>query len=93
MIVCHLAEAIWGPVEIKPVVVDILNVVTGMDVTTEEAQQTAERIWNVIRAFAVREGLRRKDDNAAQAISRRTHTGWPFKGHGYDPGDAGKDER
>jgi aldehyde:ferredoxin oxidoreductase len=62
MIICHLAEAIWGPIEIKPVVVDILNRVTGMDVTTEEAAITAERIWNVIRAFAVREGLRRKDD-------------------------------
>ena len=33
-----------------------------LDSTLEEAHETAERIWNVIRAFSVREGSRRKDD-------------------------------
>ena len=32
------------------------------DLTLEDGEKTAERIWNVIRAFAVREGLRRADD-------------------------------
>ena len=63
MILCHLAEAVWGPIELTQLVVDILNRVTGMELTLEEAEQTAERIWNVIRAFAVREGLRREDDS------------------------------
>lgn len=62
MILCHLAESVWGPVAISQHVVDLLNVVTGMELTRAEATITAERIWNVIRAFAVREGLRRKDD-------------------------------
>jgi aldehyde:ferredoxin oxidoreductase len=63
MIVCHLAEAVWGPLEIQQRVVDILNVVTGMNLTVQEAAETAERMWNVIRAFAVREGLRRAQDS------------------------------
>lgn len=62
MILCHLAEAVWGPVQIQQHVVDMLNVVTGMELTLAEANRAAERIWNVIRAFAVREGLRRGDD-------------------------------
>jgi aldehyde:ferredoxin oxidoreductase len=63
MIVCHLAEALWGPLEIQQRVVDIVNVVTGMSLTVQDAAETAERMWNVIRAFAVREGLRREQDS------------------------------
>ena len=80
MILCHLAEAIWGPIEINPVVVDILNRVTGMDVTTGEAELTAERIWNVIRAFAVREGLRRKDDTLPKRFLTEPIPDGPSKG-------------
>lgn len=62
LMLCHLAEAIWGPIELNQLVVDITNRVTGMDLTLDDAEQTAERIWNVIRAFAVREGGRREHD-------------------------------
>jgi aldehyde:ferredoxin oxidoreductase len=80
MIICHLAEAIWGPVEINQVVVDMLNKVTGMDVTIQEAQLTAERIWNVIRAFAVREGLRRTDDTLPKRFLTEPIPDGPSKG-------------
>jgi aldehyde:ferredoxin oxidoreductase len=80
MIVCHLAEAIWGPIEIKQHVVDILNVVTGMDITLEQANEAAERIWNVIRAFAVREGLRRTDDSLPRRFLSEPIPGGPSKG-------------
>ena len=53
MIVCHLAESIWGPVEINQVVVYMLNTVTGMELTVAEAELTAERIWNVDRKSVV----------------------------------------
>jgi len=62
LILCHLPEMVWGPLEIKQLLVETLNKVTGMDLTVKEAELTAERIWNVMRAFAVREGLRRKND-------------------------------
>jgi aldehyde:ferredoxin oxidoreductase len=80
MILCHLAEAIWGPIEINQCVVDILNVVTGMDLTVEEAGETAERIWNVIRAFAVREGLRREDDSLPKRFLTEPIPDGPSKG-------------
>jgi aldehyde:ferredoxin oxidoreductase len=62
LITCHLAEAVWGPIGLSQLVVDTLNRVTGMELSLEEAEKTAERIWNVIRAFAVREGSRRVHD-------------------------------
>lgn len=80
MIICHLAEAIWGPIEINQIVVDILNKVTGMDVTVQEAQLTAERIWNVIRAFAVREGLRREHDTLPKRFLTEPIPDGPSKG-------------
>ncbi len=88
MIVCHLAESIWGLIEIRQHVVDILNKVTGMDMTVAEAEETAERIWNVMRAFAVREGTAPGRRHAAQALSHRAHPRRPVKGHGHDRGDA-----
>ncbi len=63
LIACHLAEGVWGPIELTQLVVDTLNRVTGMDLSLKEAEQAAERIWNVIRAFAVREGTRRGNDS------------------------------
>jgi aldehyde:ferredoxin oxidoreductase len=80
MFLCHLCEAIWGPIEINQIVVDILNKVTGMDVTVQEAQLTAERIWNVIRAFAVREGLRREQDTLPKRFLAEPIPDGPSKG-------------
>lgn len=62
MIVCHLAESIWGPLDISEWCVKSVNVTTGMQSSLEDAKKTAERIWNLMRAFMVREGFRRKDD-------------------------------
>jgi len=80
MILCHLAEAIWGPVQIGQHVVDILNAVTGMEMTLHEANRTAERIWNVIRAFAVREGLRRHDDTLPRRFLEEPIPDGPSRG-------------
>jgi len=80
MILCHLAEAIWGPTEIKQPCIDIFNAVTGMDLTLEQATTTAERIWNVIRAFAVREGLRRADDTLPRRFLSEPIPEGPSKG-------------
>lgn len=80
MILCHLAEAVFGPIKMNWNVVDILNVVTGMDLTLEDGEKTAERIWNVIRAFAVREGLRRADDSLPKRFLTEPIPDGPSKG-------------
>lgn len=41
---------------------EALNLVTGMGVDLAELRQIGERIYNLERAFNVREGMRRKDD-------------------------------
>ncbi len=80
MIVCHLAESVWGLTEIEQKVVDIFNVVTGMDLTVAQAEETAERIWNVIRAFNVREGMRRADDTLPKRFLEEPIPDGPSKG-------------
>jgi len=62
MIVCHLAESIWGPLDVSEWCVKSVNAATGMEGSLDDAKKTAERIWNLMRAFMVREGFRRKDD-------------------------------
>jgi aldehyde:ferredoxin oxidoreductase len=80
MILCHLAEAVFGPIKMNQNVVDILNVVTGMELTLEDGEKTAERIWNVIRAFAVREGSRRVDDSLPKRFLTEPIPDGPSKG-------------
>ena len=80
MIVCHLAESVWGPLEIGQSVTDILNAVTGLDISTAEAEEAAERIWNIIRAFAVREGTRRSDDTLPARFLSEPIPDGPSKG-------------
>ena len=75
-----MAEAVWGPTEIKETVIDIFNAVTGMDLSLEQAKQAAERIWNVIRAFGVREGQRRSDDTLPKRFLSEPIPEGPSKG-------------
>lgn len=42
---------------------EILNAVTGMEFNEEMLQKSCERILNLERAYIIREGIRRKDDN------------------------------
>jgi len=80
MILCHLAEAVWGPLDVTETVVQAINVVTGMDLSLEDGKKTAERIWNQIRAFAVREGYRRKDDKLPPRFMEEPIKDGPSKG-------------
>jgi len=43
--------------------VGMLNAATGMEFTVEEFLAVGERIWNLVRLFNIREGLRREDEN------------------------------
>ncbi|MCK5256171.1 MAG: aldehyde ferredoxin oxidoreductase family protein [Deltaproteobacteria bacterium] len=80
MIVCHLAESIWGPLDISEWCVKSLNVATGMQSSLEDAKKTAERIWNMMRAFMVRKGFRRKDDKLPKRFMEEPIPKGPSKG-------------
>jgi aldehyde:ferredoxin oxidoreductase len=80
MILCHLAESVWGLTDINQHVVDCLNTVTGMDMALDSARQTAERIWNIIRAFSAREGFRREHDTLPERFLTEPIPEGPSKG-------------
>jgi aldehyde:ferredoxin oxidoreductase len=80
MIVCHLTENIWGPLDLTELAVRCVNLATGMNMTIEEARITAERMWNIIRAFAVREGYRREHDRLPGRFMEEPIKTGPSKG-------------
>ncbi len=47
-------------------VVKLINLATGFDLTEKDYIEMGERIWNLARLFAVREGISRKDDTLPQ---------------------------
>lgn len=61
MIICHMLETVGGPA-LGQLHVDIINSVTGWDMTPEELENIACRIYTMERCFNVREGISRKDD-------------------------------
>jgi aldehyde:ferredoxin oxidoreductase len=80
MIVCHLPEAIWGPLDVSEWCSRAVNAVTGMDISIEDARKTAERQWNIMRVFMVREGYRRKDDKLPKRFMEEPIPRGPSKG-------------
>jgi len=80
MIVCHLPEAIWGPLDVSEWCSRAVNAVTGMDISLEDARRTAERQWTIMRAFMVREGYRRKDDKLPKRFMEEPIPRGPSKG-------------
>jgi aldehyde:ferredoxin oxidoreductase len=80
MLLCHLTEGIWGPLDITDLVVRCLNTTTGMNVTLDEARTAAERMWNLIRAFSVREGYRREHDRLPPRFMEEPIKSGPSRG-------------
>lgn len=61
LIVCRFVSWDYGPTPPQHLV-DILNAMTGWDVTVQEFMTIGERVFNLCRMFNVREGMSRKDD-------------------------------
>ncbi|MCK4225750.1 aldehyde ferredoxin oxidoreductase family protein [candidate division WOR-3 bacterium] len=60
---------------------DLLSYATGFDFTPEEYVHTGERIWNLTRLIAVREGISRKDDTLPARLLEEPMIAGPSKGH------------
>ena len=80
MLVCHLGEAIWGPMKISDTTIEALNVVTGWELNYEETRKLAERQWNMIRCFSAREGFTREDDRLPIRFMEEPVPEGPMKG-------------
>ena len=59
--------------------VDLLNFATGFNYTVERYLKTGERIWNLIRLFNIREGLKTKEDNLPIRFFSKSFSKGPAK--------------
>jgi len=64
---------------------EIVAAATGWDVTINELMKTGERIFNLCRAFNVREGITRKDDTLPKRFTEPLPEG-PYKGETLSSG-------
>ncbi len=60
--------------------VDLLNLATGFNYTVESYLKTGERIWNLIRLFNLREGLKSNEDKLPIRFFKRSFSRGPAKG-------------
>jgi aldehyde:ferredoxin oxidoreductase len=65
---------------IKDVYAEMINAVTGWNLTTEDVERIGERICNLERAFNVREGVSRKDDTLPHRVMTEPVPGGPHAG-------------
>jgi len=61
---------------------DIIAAATGWNITLNELMKTGERIFNLCRAFNVREGITRKDDTLPKRFTEPLPEG-PYKGEAF----------
>ncbi len=65
-----------------PIFVDMFNTATGFDLTEDEYLKAGERMWNLARMFAVREGMDRQDDQLPKRLMEPLPDG-PTKGNAF----------
>ena len=80
LICCRFTEGIFGITNITEDIVDVLNRVTGMDLSINQVIQVADRVCNLERAFNVREGASRKDDTLPYRVMNTPIPFGPSKG-------------
>lgn len=79
LIVCRLYESIYG-LSVSEDHCRILRLTTGVSKSPEDLVKVAERIWNLERCFAVREGFTRRDDVLPPRVLFEPIPGGPSRG-------------
>ena len=59
---------------------EMINAVTGWNLTVEDVEHIGERIYNLERAFNVREGISRKDDSLPYRVMEEPVPDGPHQG-------------
>lgn len=76
----------WGYQEIYlKEAADLFSAATGMEMDGETLEAAAERIHDLERSFAVREGMTRQDDHIHGKITKESIQTGPYKGETIDP--------
>lgn len=63
MILCRMTENLYGLWGITEDHINMLHLITGMDVTKEELVDTADRVYALERAFNIREGIESRESD------------------------------
>ncbi|MCK6628738.1 MAG: aldehyde ferredoxin oxidoreductase family protein [Anaerolineae bacterium] len=74
------AWQLYGPEDL----LQMIQAVTGWDVTMEELQEVGERRLNMLRAFNAREGIDREHDKLAEKMFKKALKGGPSDGIAVD---------
>lgn len=74
------AWQLYGPQDLR----DLIEYVTGWDVTIDELQQVGERRLNMLRAFNAREGIDREQDKLAEKMFKKALKGGSSDGIAVD---------
>jgi aldehyde:ferredoxin oxidoreductase len=83
----ELCQFVWGPAWTlygPKETVDMVNAVTGWDVTIDELQLVGQRRLNLMRVFNAREGLDRKDDRLPKKFYKALQGTGPTAGIALD---------
>jgi aldehyde:ferredoxin oxidoreductase len=86
----ELCQFVWGPAWTlygPGELVDLVQGVTGWDVTLPEIVQAGERRLNMLRLFNAREGLDRKDDRLPKKFFKGLQGSGPTAGYSIQPDD------
>ncbi|MBI4188128.1 MAG: aldehyde dehydrogenase [Chloroflexi bacterium] len=63
---------VFPPVNNRPLMADLISAATGMDIDEAGLTEIAQRIGHLVRAYNVREGIRRKDDDMADSFYEKS---------------------
>ncbi len=79
--VCKTSGYLYPPIYYFNDVVEMLNSVTGMNISESELRRIGERIFNLQRAYNIREGLTSADDNLPERFTKEKAPDGIPKGH------------
>ena len=80
LICCRFTESILGITKITEDLVELINNVTGMNLSINHVIKVADRVCNIERAFNIREGASRKDDSLPYRVLNVPIPSGPSKG-------------
>ena len=81
---CHFFTEISAQAMGLKEMADLFYLVSGIDIGVEGLRKVACRVYNVERAFLVREGISERDDYLSGKLGNEPMPGGPFKGESLD---------
>lgn len=89
-IYCAMFEGLIGRVGVQQRHADLINAVAGMELSRQDLFMVAERIWNLERAFNVREGKSRAEDTLPRRFLEEPIPEGPSQGMVSSPEELGE---